>query len=45
MFDFSNKHKLDWVGQVIGVRVMEKHGIESFNILKDVWKKLFGLNL
>lgn len=40
--NFNDGKKLDWVGQVLGVRVMEKNGVESFGYLQGLWHKLFG---
>ena len=45
LMSFGDEVKLNWVGQVVGVRIMEHSGVEAFDVFKTAWKKLFGEEL
>lgn len=45
IMNFSNKAQLNWVGEVLGVRLMENEKSQYFDVLKEMWNKLFGYEL
>jgi hypothetical protein len=38
---FVNKEHLNWVGQVLAMRILQTQGDTAFLTLKTIWNKLF----
>lgn len=42
---FENKNTLNWVSQVLLMRIYQSHGECGFYALKNIWSKLFDQDL